>query len=484
MSAVALCLALLVQADPPRASDAEFLRRVTLDLGGTIPSSDDARAFLADPDPAKREKLIDRLLASPGYARRMEQAVTVMFLERRSGGKIPDQQWSEYLRKAFETNEPWDRIVRAMIASDGKADDTRPAMKLLADGAGGDPNRMTRDISRLFLGRDLLCAQCHDHPSVRDYKQAEYMGLFAFLNRSKLQDDPKTRKPVLIEGAAADKIEFASVFSPAKKHQTAPKLPGNDEVAVPAPRPRELLAERLVRHPQFARNSANRFWFLFMGRGLVHPLDLDHRGNPPSDPALLDDLSAGFVESGFDVRRLVRKIVSGPAYGRGGRAAPSKPLSAEQMAWSVLTATGSLDRVAKAPAGKFSSGKYLSGKSSDAPRTLNDVLQLFVDVFGNAPGEPEVGFQPSMTHALFLMNDRLILDWLKPAEGGLVSRLSARSGDAVAEELYLSVLTRMPDAEERKEVAAALGRSGTSREAALGELAWALLASTEFRMNH
>jgi hypothetical protein len=160
-----------LQEQAPRATDAEFLRRITLDLTGKIPTVDQARAFLADPDPAKREKLIDRLLASPDYARRLEQAVSVMFLERHSGGKIPDAQWSEYLRKAFETNVPWDQIVRAMIASDGRADDTRPAMKLLADGAGGDPNRMTRDISRLFLGRDLLCAQCHDHP-VREGLQA------------------------------------------------------------------------------------------------------------------------------------------------------------------------------------------------------------------------------------------------------------------------------------------------------------------------
>jgi hypothetical protein len=154
------------------------------------------------------------------------------------------------------------------------------------------------------------------------------------------------------------------------------------------------------------------------------------------------------------------------------------------MAWSLLAATGSLERAAKAPAGKFSAGKYLSGKSSEPPAALTDVLHLFADVFGNAPGAPEVGFQPSMTHALFLMNDRLVLDWLRPFEGGLVSRLSRGVDDAVAEELYLSVLTRMPAAAERKEVAGFLERNGKRRDEALGELAWALIASTEFRMNH
>jgi hypothetical protein len=340
---IALALSLLLTTQEP-ASDAEFLRRITLDLAGTIPTADQARAFLADADPAKREKLIDRLLASPDYARRMEQAITVMFLERRSGGKIPDAQWSAYLTKAFAANEPWDRIVRSMIASDGRADETRPAMKLLADGAGGDPNRMTNDVARLFLGRNLLCAQCHDHPSVKDYKQAEYMGLFAFLSASKLQDDPKTKKPLLAETATTGKIEFASVFSTAKKHQTGPRLVGGEEIAIPTfekgkeyeqppakgaagiPkfRPREMLADELVRHPQFARNSANRFWFLFLGKGIIHPLDYDHQANPPSDPALLDSLTAGFVESGFDVRKLVRRIVTSPQYA-GTPSSPSRP---------------------------------------------------------------------------------------------------------------------------------------------------------------
>lgn len=503
---IALTLAVLLSLQE-KASDAEFLRRVTLDLAGTIPASDQARAFLADADPAKREKLIDRLLASPDYARRMEQAITVMFLERRSGGKIPDAQWGEFLRRAFASNEPWDRIVRAMIASDGRAAETRPAMKLLADGAGGDPHRMTNDVARLFLGRNLLCAQCHDHPSVKDYKQSEYMGLFAYLSLSKLQDDPKTKKAMLVEVAPTGKAEYASVFSPGKKHQTGPRLPGGEEIQVPKfekgkeyekppskealgiPkfRPREMLADALVRHPQFARNSVNRFWFIFMGRGIIHPLDYDHKANPPSDPRLLDSLASEFVASGYDVRKLVRRILTSEPYGRGGKASPTKPLSAEQMAHAVMAATGSLDRILKGPipeGSKFSTKDYLSGKKPEPPASLPDIQKLFAAVFGNSEGEPEVGFQPSMTHALFLMNDRLVLEWLKPHEGGLVARLSKLSGDAVAEELYLSVLSRKPDEAERKEAAAYLERNRTKREAALGDLAWALIASTEFRMNH
>src|SRR6185369_15357922 len=158
---------------------------------------------------------------------------------------------------------------------------------------------------------------------------------------------------------------------------------------------------------------------------------------------------------------------------------PTKPLSAEQLAWSILTATGNLNRIVRGPnleSAKFSAGGYLSGKSKVATASLSDIVRLFIAVFGNSEGEPEIGFQPSMTHALFLMNDRLVLDWLKPAEGNLVARLSKLSGDAIADELYLSVLTRLPVAAERKEVAGYKGN--------VADLVWALMASTEFRMNH
>jgi hypothetical protein len=437
-----------------------------------------------------------------------------MFLERRGGQAVADAQWSEYLRKAFVANEPWDRIVRAMIGADGRREETRPAMKFLADGAGGDQHRMTNDVSRLLLGRNLLCAQCHDHPLIKDYRQSEYMGLYAYLSQTKLQNDPKSKKSIMVETLAKGKVEYASVFSPAKKSQTGPRLPDKEEVEVPtfekgkeyevAPtretpgipkfRPRELLAEALVGHPRFARNAVNRFWFILMGRGLVHPLDLDHSANPPSHPELLDALVADFTASGYDVRRLLRRIALSEAYQRSSRAGegPSpaasyraailKPLSPEQFAWSLMRATGVLDEVARAPAGsKFSIKEYLNGRGP-GPSDLEEVLRFFTEVFGNAPGEPEVEFLPSMTHSLFLMNEKLVLDWLKPRPGNLVDRLSKL--DRPAEELYLAVLSRMPGPEEEAEVEGYLAGRRDRRAAALGELAWALLASAEFRLNH
>ncbi len=491
--------------DETRCSDAEFLRRVTLDLAGMLPTAAEARAFLSDSDPARREKLVDRLLASADYPRRMEQAMTVMLLERRNGKTIPDLQWTAFLRKAFADNEGWDKVVRTLIAADGREAETRPAMKFLADGAQADGHRMTNDVARLFLGKNLLCAQCHDHPQIKDYKQADYMGLYAYLNQSKLQPDPKSKKQILVEGVAPGKVEYASVFSPANKKSTGPRLPGAEEIEVPkfekgkeyevaptkdAPgipkfRPRELLAKGVVEHPQFARTAVNRFWFLFMGKGLIHPLDLDHSANPPSDPKLLESLTADFKESGYEVKKLVRRIVTGEAYQRA--AVPLRALSAEQMTWSVLQATGTLESMlaTSGPAeSKFSVKEYLNGKGG-APSTMADVLVFFSEIFGNAAGEPEVDFRPSMTHSLFLMNERLVLGWLKPRPGNLVDRLTKiEPVDALADELYLSILTRPAAAEERAETQAHLAKNAGRREAAIAELAWALIASAEFRLNH
>ncbi len=507
------------------ASDAEFLRRASLDLAGIVPTAAEARAFLEDKDPSKRGKLVDRLLASPEHAHRMEQAFTVMFLERRSGTLVPDAQWREFLRRSFEANEPWDQVVRKLLLADGKEPESRAGMKFMADEGKLDPHRLTTDIGRLFLGMNLLCAQCHDHPTVGEYKQADYMGLYAYVSQSKVHQDPKTKQAMLVESPATGKVEFSSVFKPAVKNATGPRIPGGKELEIPvfekgqeyeeppvkggSPgvpkfRPREHLAKDLptASNRQFARNAVNRFWFLLMGRGLVHPLDLDHKANPPSHPALLETLTDEFVAGGFDVKKLLRRIALSESYGRSSllpegvsdkkippqsfRVAIPKPLSAEQLAYALLQATGNLDRIGKAPAGgKFSTKDYLNGKQKEPPANLEQVLRFFSEIFGGASGEPEVDFQPSTTHALFLMNERLVLQWLVPAEGNLVDRLSKiADAGAATEELYLSVFTRLPDAEERAEAAAYLAKNATRRTEALGELAWALLASAEFRLNH
>lgn len=535
----------------PAADDAEFLRRVYLDLAGTIPIADEARTFLADASADKRTKLIDQLLADERFPRRMAQALTVMLMERRvAPDKSECDQFEGYLAGAVAAGRPFDRIVADILNPDPADERSRHAAVFWTkrlENVGQNPVDMpglTRDVGRMFLGVDLKCAQCHNDLTVKEYKQADFQGLFAFVGHTYIRRD--TPVPTVGEKLLNKKIEFASVFGAATKRETGPRVPGCEEVALPkfekgqeylkppdkakdfpgVPKfsALKVLAEQLPRaeNERFRRNAANRLWFLMMGRGVVHPLDLHHKDNPPSNPQLLDALTDDLVEQKFDLGSFVRGIAMSRAYQRSSRlaeadagkeppaagsfrAAQLKRMSAEQLLVSALTATAELDGVmrrsgdkkprssaAKAEAtdadAEGDAGKA-KAKSPDGPLTLTDLRKKFVASFAAPPGEAEVEFNPTVAAALFVLNESSILGWLQPRDGNLIDRLAKiDDAGALADELYLSVLTRMPSDEERAEVAAHLGARGgpdvNAKAAAVGEFAWALLASTEFAVNH
>jgi hypothetical protein len=481
------------KASPP-ADDGEFLRRAYLDFAGRIPSADRAPTFLADRAPDKRAKLIDQLLAGPDYPKRMADQFHVMLMERL--GDHAD--WSAYLRAAFQQNRHWDAMARDMLRGDASDPKARGASFFLAkrlENYGQNPvdyPALTRDIGRLLLGKNLQCAQCHDHLFIADYKQKDFQGLFAFVQNAYLVD---AKMATVGEKPTTGKVAFMSVFKK-QPGETGPALPGGkefepppvkkgDEYAVqPDPKakapgkpkfsPLALLAEELARkdNPDFARNGANRLWFLLMGRGLVHPLDLHHKENPPSHPELLDLLAREFAAHDFDIKWLLREFALSRAYQRSSllpdgvdRVAPEtfltaieKRLSAEQLFAAVQQATGA---------------------KADAAAQAN-----FQKVFANSPREPEDEVSPSLKGALFVLNDPAVLAWLQPQPGNLTDRLTKLADDRVADELYLSVLTRLPTAEERAQVDGYLKKNGAARAAVLGRLAWALLASAEFGVNH
>lgn len=487
----------------PAASDVEFVRRVYLDFAGRIPSLDETRGFLADQTPDKRAKLIDQLLAGPEYPRRMQELFHAMLMERR--GEHPE--WIKFLWTSFETNKPWDQLVREILAANADDEATRGTAFFYTkrlDKVGEQPvdyPRLTRDIGRLFLGLDVQCAQCHDHPHIADYKQVDFQGLFAFVGHTFIRRD--TKFPAIGEKPLAKKLEYMSVFIK-EKEETGPRVPRMSEVAIPVfakgeefaqPPDRKTnfegipkfstlatLAEQLpvANNPAFARNAVNRLWFVMMGRGIVHPLDLHHAKNPPSHPELLDLPAAEFVAAKFDIKWLLRELALTETYHRtsvlpAGMTPPSpesflialeRPLATEQLLWSMLQATG-------------------TGKVGEANPDAEKLLLRFGKAFANPPGEAEVEFSPSVKSALFLLNDDVVLGWLNPQAGNLVERLSKmEKPDELADELYLNILSRPPTADERAEVAAYLAPHADRRAKAIGQLAWALLASTEFAVNH
>ncbi|MFO0906900.1 MAG: DUF1549 domain-containing protein [Isosphaeraceae bacterium] len=526
------------------ATDAEFLRRVSLDLTGMIPSSTDARAFLDDPSPYKRDRLIDRLLASPAYAWRMAEVYDVMMMERRDDQTIPEAGWREFLRKAVAANIPFNQLVAQILSADGTDPETRPAARFyLARQA--EPNQLTRDVGRIFLGRDLQCAQCHDHPLIDDYKQQHYYGLFAFLSRSAVFNDPKLGA-VLAEKAEGD-VSFSSVFKKGITHKTGPKIldgpavaepavakgaeyllaPNKENTALSVPRVsrRALLGPTLTdgKSPDFSRNIVNRLWALLMGKGIVHPLDMNHSENPPSQPELLDLLAKEFVALGFDVKAFLREVALTKTYQRSSEPPPVaaaspaesaqpaaaqplavaalRPLGPEQIGWSVMQGLGLVEASRRGAEERLggSDARLRAIFATDPKRQalriemveqliheqLGGAVVPFVQQFAAAAGQPQDVNEPTVQQALFLANGYPIEGWLAPSGINLTARLQAMTDPAaLADELYLSLLTRRPTAEERDEVARYLADRGKDRVPAIRELAWALLASTEFRFNH
>ena len=507
------------------AEDAEFLRRAHLDLAGIVPTADQVRSFLADKDRQKREKMIDKLLAGEEYPRRMREAFTVMLLERRTGATVPNDEWNSFLESSFGQNKPWDQFARELIQADGANEHTRGSVKFFTATGRTSHDQMTQDVGRLLLGMNIHCAKCHDHPNVEQFKQADYFGLLAFLNQSTVAKHSSLQKSFLVEKVATGKLDFESVFFPGEKKQVGPRLPGGDEIeiptfekgeefsepaadglpGVPKFRPRQLLAEKLTAatNRRFVENSVNRFWFLMMGRGLVEPLDMLHDANPASHPELLTVLADEFVAHQFDVKWLLRELALSSTYQRSSvfpkgveskdapplsyQVANARGLTPEQMAWSMMRVTGVLERIVKTPRPEdsaFTFKDYINGRIP-APDNLADTMLLFTSVFGNPPGEAEIAFQPSMGQALFLMNEQLVLDWLKPSEGNLVDRLVKLEDPAqVTEELYLHVLGRFPGEQEAAELVAHLEKNKDRFPDAVSEYAWALVTSAEFKLNH
>jgi hypothetical protein len=480
----------------PRSSDSEFLRRVTLDLNGTIPSPDEAKAFFTNKSPGKRIVAVKRLLASPNYARRLAEVFDVAFMERRNDGKVPRAAWEEYLRASFAANKAYDQLVREILSADGTDPKSRPAAKFYLD-RDFEPNLVTRDLGRIFLGRNLQCAQCHDHPIVDEYKQHHYFGIYAFLNRTYLFPEPAAANAVLAEKADGD-VSFVSVFDEKKvQKKTGPQLPSGKSLVEPmlekgkeykvAPakgvRPvptfsrREQLA-RLVAtadNPFFARTAVNRIWAMMFGRGLIHPLDMDHAGNPPSHPQLLDLLAREFAKHRFDVKWLIREIARSETYQRSSERMPGKDLpsdrylaaelkalSPEQFAFATIQATG----------------------KRDAKPDSTNVVRSFRSVLAAQPGQVEDASAFTLDQTLFLKHGGAIRGLAESKPGNLTERLAAmKDSKAVADELFLNMLTRLPTTEERAEIATLLADS-KDRAADIAELVWALLVSAEFRFNH
>jgi hypothetical protein len=513
------------------STDAEFFRRLNLDLNGVIPTQSETKAFLDDQKPDKRSRAIDALLSRPEYALHMARVFDVILAERRlpavKSYDVAATAWRGYLAESFAANKPWDVMAREILASDG-SDEKQPGAVKFYVARDAEPHQITRDVARVFLGADLQCAQCHDDPRFDDYKQADYFGIYAFVSRLSFFRDNKLNRSFVGEKAMGD-VTFTSVFT-TKQGKTDPRLPGGQMIAdpklekgkeylmapsnsargVPVYSRRKQLAEQMPRAetPGFSRNLGNRLWALMFGRGLVHPLDLHHAKNPPSHPAVLAAIEQWLVQHRYDIKGCLREIALSRCYQLSSElpggvespvdafaAAAMRALTPEQMRWSLLQATGRIDihfirtleQLKKTKPTEVETKLKDWHWKKDGYEMLEKQSSAVIAAFSPLPGTDDSKIDPVVDHALFLLNSPKIIELTKVAPGTAFDRWAALSDPAaLAEDLYLSLLNRRPVAPETEEVTSLVKSTKTPKERAeaLQPLVWGLLLSAEFRFNH
>jgi hypothetical protein len=458
------------------ADDAEFLRRIYLDLHGVIPTAEQSSRFLADTRADKRARLIDALLDDPRYGDYLGDIWQGYLMSPLADDRrVRADRLRKWLAEQFN-HKTWDRISTEILTATGKLEDN-PAVVYLVEG------RLPRNVadltdltSRYFLGVRLSCAQCHDHPFV-SWKQDEFWGMAAFFTQVQTPGKSKLVYQVGIKDypdQTLDALKKEGV--PDGFLSLPPKFIGGDSAPVGNKTTnRGALATWLTspKNPYFARAMANRTWWRLFGRGIVTPVDDMHSANAPSHPELLDLLAQRFTESGYDHKLLTRAIVLSQAYQRTSKAGEDKQAKLfGRMSVKVLTAGqlyDSLVAILGTPARKP------GGPQQDA---RSEFVQFFSD-----DGDPNpTAYRRGIPHLLRQMNSEQFVSRNLPALSTRIAT-SGRSTDDVAADLFLTVLSRRPTDNEQKQFRAHATNAG-SLETATRELAWALLMMSEFSLNH
>lgn len=471
-------------------TDAEFLRRASLDTIGTLPTADEAKVFLDDKSPDKRAKLIDRLLDHPAWADHW--AVKWGDLVRGNPSRVgvkPVFLMDQWLRDSFRQNKPYDQFVRELLTAQGSTHKFGPPA-LFRDKR--TPEDASGFVSQVFLGVRLDCARCHHHPSEK-WDQKDYYQFAAFFSGTR-------RKGQGISAPISGEPEYIwATSSVAMKHPVTgedlkPRAPDGPEAVIPADRdPRAALVDWMVQpeNPLFARAAVNRVWAQFFGRGIVDPVDDFRASNPPSNEPLLDWLAKDFVAHQFNFKHLMRTILRSHTYQLSSEANETnvgdtknysrsyrRRLPAEVLLDAVAQVTGTRDNFTGLPEG------------ARALQTWNHKLGSdFMDAFGRPNSSAECPCErdakPSMVQALHLMNSTALNTKITASEGR--ARLLAAgkaTEDDIISDLYLSAYNRPPTDAERALAKRAFAAKDATRQSAVEDILWALLNSAEFVFNH
>jgi hypothetical protein len=496
----------------PAADDAEFLRRVTLDLAGRIPSVAETRAFLADKHPDKRTRLIDRLLASPRYSTHFTNVWRALLIpEAGNNFQVRLQQggFETWLKRQLARNAGYDQMVRELVTAPITGGQGPAAILSLAGPSPltfylakeFKPENLAAGTARVFLGVSVECAQCHNHPFA-SWKREQFWGLAAFYSGIRSQrlmdfllpsrEDADSRELAIPGTKKVAKATFLDGTTPEWKADTSTRTTLAEWITAPS-------------NPYFARATVNRVWAYLFGSGLVEPVDeMVGASSVSSHPEVLDLLAREFVAHKFDLKFLLRTLTATRAYqlssaatavGHGLRAVPDdrtlfarmplRGLTAEQLFDSLATATGYRD----AGGGDDLISGLLGGNRS----ARSEFLTKF------APSERPTEAQTSILQALTLMNGKVTADATSLTRSETLAAVVDVPFASMAERvetLYLAALSRKPDTKETARavrfVEAAVKRAAPQdvkarREAtsnALADVFWALLNTQEFVLNH
>lgn len=482
----------------PRSDDAEFQRRVYLDLTGRLPPLAKAADFLDGKDPDKRAKLIDDLLASPEYGQHLARYWTELFVKRdgEQNKRLKTDTLRNWLADQFNKGSGWDRIVTDMLTVDGEGPAVFVFQANRLSGERPSPAKMVGATANLFLGVQLQCAECHDHPYAA-WKRTEFWELAAFFGRTRFEKgaEKNSQKVTEAEPPAPDpaakgrpgfrppangKIDIPDALDARVVAATVTaKLPGRPQPVLSEHGPyRPLYAAWLTdpKNPAFVRAAVNRYWSILFARGLVNPLDDLNPDNTATHPELLDLLAAEFVRTGHDIKSLLRSICRTEAYQRSSR---------------VTAGNRDHDGYARIPV-KFLQGEVLL-KCLDQALGVEVVVPAknakkeAVTAIPNAELFDTAGYDELASNYSFGAPQllRLMNAEVPRRAPALIAKLHEGSPgpDKVIERLFLLTLARRPTAAEAKDMLALVKESGDPAKGYAAAL-WVLLNTAEFVANH
>jgi hypothetical protein len=474
------------------ADDATFLRRVSIDITGTIPKEDEVRAFLADPSPDKREKLVDRLLASEAYADYFANKWNLVLRNKKRQAQDINGTYAFYrwIWDSLYENKPYDQFVRQIVSASGEAT-SNPAVVWYRE--VNEVNEQVEDTAQLFLGLRIQCARCHHHPFEK-WSQNDYYGFAAFFTTVGNKTVPGALKNQR-DRRIFHNEKVAQSQNPRTKENLKPAGLGSEALEIPADRdPRVHLADWMARkdNPFFAHALVNRYWKHFFDRGIVEPEDDMRETNPPSNPELIQALAMNFIDNKFDIKWLVRTICLSKTYQLS--ALPNdynlkdkqnfsryypKRLTAEVLYDAFHQVTNSSQSYSGLPGG--TRAIQLADPS---------IGPYFLKVFGQPQGdtacECERSQEANLAQSLHLLNSSEVQSKISGGSGRaqLLSNDKERSHEERVKELYRWAYSRESNADELQIALAHIKKHEANVKVAYEDIIWALINTKEFLFNH